>query len=111
MKSVSLQDLPAEGVSHNPDILKRVLIGPGEVDHLTNFSQATFRPGQVTTPHVHPTMHEIYLVERGTGRLVIDDKRVNLSPGVCVVVEAGESHSVDNTGSVDLVLTYFGIAV
>ncbi len=111
MKHVSLQDLPAQPVSHNPEILKRVMIGSGEVDHLTNFSQATLGPGQGTTPHFHATMHEIYLVERGFGRLSIDGRVVNLAAGVCVVVEPGEEHSVTNDGPDDLVLTYFGIAV
>lgn len=34
-----------------------------------------------------------------------------LTPGTCVHVAAGQKHSLKNTGDVDMVLFYFGIAV
>lgn len=111
MKYVSLDELPHEGVSHNPEIRKQVMLRHGELEHLTNFSQSRFRPGQVCAPHRHATMHEVYLVQQGTGTITIEGRAYRLAPGVCVAVEAGEEHSVANDGAEVLVLTYFGIAV
>ncbi|MGC8713853.1 MAG: hypothetical protein ACP5RH_15805 [Leptodesmis sp.] len=37
MKLTSLSDLPAEFVSHNPEIQKKMMLRPGDLPHLTNF--------------------------------------------------------------------------
>jgi hypothetical protein len=38
MKIVSLTGLPDQQVSHNPNIKRRVMITPGELGNLVNFS-------------------------------------------------------------------------
>ncbi|HEX7119007.1 MAG TPA: cupin domain-containing protein [Longimicrobiales bacterium] len=110
MIRVRLDDIAGEGVSHDPEIRKRVMIRNGRVPHLTTFAQSRFRPGQATTAHSHRDMFEIFLVEAGTGVVRIDGRELPLEPGVCVVIEPGEVHDMANTGNEELVLTYFGIA-
>lgn len=105
-----LQAARPEGVSHNPEILKQVLLRNGEVPHVTTLARAVFEPGQVCTPHVHDTMVEIYMVDTGAGEIEIDGSVVPLRAGACVVVEAGEMHSVRNPGKEPLVVRYFGIS-
>jgi mannose-6-phosphate isomerase-like protein (cupin superfamily) len=83
----------------------------GDLPHLTNFSQARFAPGQVAAAHAHTDMCEVFFVESGTGVIRIDGHDHALAAGVCIAVEPGETHEVSNTGSVDLVLTYFGLRV
>lgn len=109
MKIVSLAELPDEGVSHDPDISKRVLLRRGDVPHVTNLSHARLAPGQATRSHAHTTMHEVYLVLAGTGRAEVDGRAHALAAGTCVVVEPGESHVMRNTGADELVLAYFGV--
>lgn len=109
MKLTSLSDLPAEFVSHNPEIQKKVMVRSGDLPHLTNFSQARFAPGQIASAHHHADMYEVFFVESGTGVITIDRAPYPLTPGVCVTVEPGETHEVQNTGTADLVLTYFGV--
>jgi mannose-6-phosphate isomerase-like protein (cupin superfamily) len=106
-----LHALSVERVSHDPEIEKRVILCNGEVPSVTSFARARFTPGQGCREHVHETMYEIYLVERGQGVVEIDGQGVDLVPGVSVTVEPGELHRVRNTGAEDLVLIYFGIAV
>jgi quercetin dioxygenase-like cupin family protein len=65
MKKVSLTDVPEEGVSHNPEIKKRVLLRRGDVPHLTNFSRSRLAPGQTVSAHAHASLHEVFYVERG----------------------------------------------
>jgi hypothetical protein len=38
MKRAALDELPQLGVSHDPQIAKRVLLNRGDVPHLTSFS-------------------------------------------------------------------------
>jgi quercetin dioxygenase-like cupin family protein len=109
MKKVSLASLPAEPVSHNPEITKQVLLRRGDLPHLTNFSRSRLLPGQTAGAHAHAGMHEVFFVESGAGMMRVDDHEIALEAGVCVTVEPGESHEIRNTGAGVLVLIYFGI--
>ncbi|GAB4340748.1 MAG: hypothetical protein OHK0047_32140 [Leptolyngbyaceae cyanobacterium] len=109
MKLTSLSDLPAEFVSHNPEIQKKVMLRPGDLPHLTNFSQARLAPGQIASAHQHIDMYEVFFVMSGVGVITLDRTPYALTPGVCVAVEPGETHEVKNTGDEELVLTYFGV--
>ena len=109
MKITNLNRLSEQTVSHNPEIKKKVMLDFGDLPHLTNFSQATFSPGQVASNHCHQDMSEVFFVESGEGVISIDKKEFSLTPGTCIAVEVGEYHEITNTGKSDLVLTYFGI--
>ncbi|MCU0565890.1 MAG: cupin domain-containing protein [Oculatellaceae cyanobacterium Prado106] len=109
MKHLNLQSLPEEAVSHNPAIKKRVMLRPGDLPHLTNFSQARFAPGQVAAAHAHQDMSEVFFVESGHGVIRINGQDYPLAPGICVAVEKGETHELQNTSTEDLILTYFGL--
>jgi quercetin dioxygenase-like cupin family protein len=111
MITTSLNELPEEPVSHNPEIKKKVMLRFGELPHLTNFSQARFAPGQSAPAHAHQDMCEVFFVESGAGVIHIDGQEYPLVPGNCVAVEPGEVHEVVNTGTTELVLTYFGLRV
>lgn len=109
MKITNLNSLPQQQVSHNPEITKKVMLSNQDLPHLTNFSQATFAPGQVASAHAHQDMYEVFFVSAGKGIMRIDGNEHDLTPGVCIAIEAGETHEVINIGTGDLVLTYFGI--
>lgn len=111
MKRIALDNLPEESVSHNPAIKKKVMLRLGDLPHLTNFSQARFAPGQRAAAHAHSDMCEVFFVESGRGRIVINDLDYLLLPGVCIAVDAQEMHEVQNIGDDELVLTYFGLRV
>ncbi len=106
-----LNQLPPESVSHNPAISKRVMLRSGDVPHLTNFSQAHFATGQIAPGHAHEDMWEVFFVTAGYGIIRINGKEYSLSPGVCVTVEPGEVHQIENNGAEELILTYFGLRV
>ncbi len=109
MQQIQLHQLPHETVSHNAAIQKKVLLRAGTLPHLTNFAQAYFEPGQIADCHTHPDMNEVFFVQSGYGEIFIDQHCYQLLPGTCIVVEAGESHEVRNSGEERLVLSYFGI--
>ncbi len=109
MKQVQLAAQPEQPVSHNPEIRKRVLLRAGDLPHLTNFSQARFAPGQVASAHAHADMSEVFWVESGQGTIWVEGQAYPLTPGSCLAVEAGEQHEIANTGTTELILTYFGL--
>ena len=110
MKIVSLIDLPDEPVSHNPEIKKRVLLkGEDFPTCITTFAQARFKAGQSAGAHAHDHMYEVFLVEQGEGLIRVEGEELQVTAGTCAVVEPGETHDIINSGSVDLVVTYFGM--
>jgi quercetin dioxygenase-like cupin family protein len=111
MKIGLLSEITPAGVSHNPAILKRVMVRNGTVPHLTNFTQSVFPPGEVAPEHSHDDMYEVFLVESGSGVFVVNGETQSVGPGSFVLIELGDSHAIKNDGVNDLVLTYFGIEV
>jgi mannose-6-phosphate isomerase-like protein (cupin superfamily) len=111
MKIAALANLPIESVSHNPEIKKQVMLRRGDVPHLTNFSQAVLPPGQTANAHRHEGMFEVFFVQAGEGLIRVDDKEQRIEAGICVAVEPGEAHEIENSGPGELVLIYFGIEV
>ena len=109
MKITSLDNLPQQTVSHNPEITKKVMLSNKDLPHLTNFSQATFAPGQVANAHAHQDMCEVFFVSAGSGVIRIDGREYDLTSGIYVAVEPEETHEIINTGTINLILTYFGI--
>jgi len=111
MKTVSMKDIPEEGVSHDPQLRKKVIIGSGELPHLNKFAQARFAPGQIAHAHSHDDFYEIFLIESGGGMITVDGIEHPISEGMCVVFEPKEVHEVVNNNSQELVITYFGLEV
>ena len=109
MKKVSLDELPREGVSHDPQILKQVMLRRGDAPHLTGFSRATLQPGQTAHAHQHHDMFEVFFVESGRGSITVNGTEHQLARGVCLMVEPGELHEITNNESGELVLIYFGV--
>jgi len=109
MKRIALSDIEAVAVGHNPRIHKRMLLAPGELPPLVQFSQAVFPVGESVEPHHHASMHEVFFVQQGSGCITVEGIEHEVGPGSCLLVEAGESHALKNTGGEPLVLLLFGI--
>ncbi len=111
MKRIEINELPEQGVSHNARIRKREMQADGEIGPITTYSRAVFPPGEKADAHRHNDMAEIFTVESGCGEICINDMAYVFSAGIAVVVEPGETHEIINTGSTELVVTYFGVIV
>ena len=59
------------------------------------------KPGEEIGAEVH-TLDQFFRVEEGTGEAVLDGTRHPIRAGFAVVVPAGTSHNIINTGSVPL---------
>ncbi len=110
MKKVNISDIQEVGVSHNHDIMKKVLIDKGEIPQLMTFGQAIFKPGQSVDEHKHETMFEVFLIESGKAIFVVKGEKVELETGDCLTIEPNELHSQSNPYDEDVRWLYFGIA-
>lgn len=109
MKLIKVNDVPETPVSHNAKIRKKILVENGLVKGLTNYSRAVFPPGEKAGSHLHNDMAEVFTCESGLGEIRINDVGYVFSPGTTVVVEPGDVHEIINSGTTDLIITYFGI--
>lgn len=109
MKHGKLDHLPEQPVSHDPAIKKRVLFKHGEIPNVTQFSQASFLPGQIAPTHAHADMYEVFLCVRGTGSIVIDGDTYDLNPGHFFLCEPGETHEIVNDGNDALEILQLGV--
>ncbi|TVZ16247.1 cupin domain-containing protein [Maribacter sp. MAR_2009_72] len=110
MKLVDWNTLPDLGVSHNPDIKKRTLIGKDEIPRLMMYGTATFKSGQRVELHKHDTMYEVFHIQSGKAIFTVSGKEYELGPGMCITIEPGEMHGQNNPFNEDVSWVYFGIA-
>ena len=109
MKHGRLDHLPEQPVSHDPGIKKRVMFKHGEIPYVTQYSQASFQPGQIARTHSHADMYEVFLCLRGTGRIVIDGDTYDLTPNQFFLCEPGETHEIMNDGHDSLEILQLGV--
>ena len=109
MRLIKISEIPETGVSHNARVRKREILYNGEIGSISNYARAIFPPGENAGAHSHEDMTEVFTVESGCGEIRVDDVAYVFSDGMTVVVEPGEVHEIINTGSSNLVVTYFGV--
>ena len=105
----SFVDNVSEPVSHNHNIQKKVLVRRGDVANIMRMARSIFPPGEVADAHSHSDMYELFMARPGVGQFTIDGTLHELHKDSCIIIEPGESHIVENIGSEDLVLDYFGL--
>jgi mannose-6-phosphate isomerase-like protein (cupin superfamily) len=78
----------------------------GRSTGLTSHSLAviTHPPDSAARMHHHTMADEVYLVQSGRGQIRVDATTRQVSPGDVVVIRPGQTHTVWNEGSEDLVL-------
>jgi quercetin dioxygenase-like cupin family protein len=110
MRLINDKDLAETGVSHNPEIKKKVYLGGDVVPPVTTFSRATFQPGQSVETHAHETMHEVFYILSGKAVFIVEGNEITVTPGSCVLIEAKERHSQSNPFNEPVTWVYFGVA-
>jgi mannose-6-phosphate isomerase-like protein (cupin superfamily) len=109
MKLINIHEVAEVGVSHNAKIRKRPILEYGMVGRITQYARAVFPPGEQADAHRHDDMSEVFTVESGCGEIRINEVAYVFSKGLTVVVEPGEVHEIINTGTVELIVSYFGV--
>ncbi len=67
-----------------------------------SLAEATIPPGTRTQPHYHKLTEEFYYVIAGQGDMTIGDETQQVNIGDAILIPAGATHTLVNTGSGDL---------
>lgn len=57
----------------------------------------SLKPNEEIGMEVHPDNDQFFRIEKGRGKVIIDDNEYEVSDGTAVVVPAGANHNVINT--------------
>ena len=91
--------------------------GPGEVEIKHYLDKNEFRakcrlcaqlklsPGAGIGMHEHIDEDEVFIIQQGKALIVDNDKEIEVETGDAVLTGKGLSHSIKNTGDVDLLIT------
>ena len=109
MKLVHLEQVETQPTTHDPSILRRILLHESEMPASVRLSHAALAPGQRVEAHAHADICEVFYVLSGRGLITVEGSAHRIGSGSCMRVDAGEMHAVCNDGDDDLVLLYFGV--
>ncbi|MGB9790413.1 MAG: cupin domain-containing protein [Thermotoga caldifontis] len=104
-----------------PDSMRKELVsnmrggkGQVEITHLVDrnllanearlFAKLTLKPGTSIGPHRHENEFEVFFVLSGRGIFYDNDNPVEVQAGDVCLTMSGETHSIENNSSEDLVL-------
>ncbi len=62
-------------------------------------------PGSSIGMHEHAGEDEVYIVHQGNGLVNVSGKETGVAAGDAILTGRGASHSIRNTGDMDLVIT------
>lgn len=68
-------------------------------------AQLIIAPGAGIGAHEHINEDEIFIIQEGTGVAVDDGKEVQVETGDAILTGKGASHSITNTGEINLIVT------
>ena len=111
MKIIKLKDIIEEGVSHNPEIKKKIMIDNNQFNNIMSFGHAKFTSNQKTTPHKHNDMDEIFFITKGSGIFHTEKHNKKVSKGDCISIPAKEIHWQSNPFKNDFEMIYFGVLI
>jgi len=63
-----------------------------------------FEPGQEHGLHAHPGMDKVYHVLEGRGLFLLEERELEMEPGIMLVAPEGVPHGIRNTGEGRLVV-------
>lgn len=79
---------------------RKALIKTGDSrTKLQTVNDAHLDSGQGFEPHVHADCEEVYYFIEGEGTMTVNGRKILVGEGICMLVEAGESHGLKNTGA------------
>ena len=110
--SINAADTTSQIINHIDEILKDNPLKAGEKAQTITFAQddtisllvLRVTEGVWVKPHIHKTHDETIYIIKGTGQMLVNDKWVDIKPGILHFNPMGKVHSVKHTGNEPLVV-------
>lgn len=80
-----------------PDYFKQIIIDPNkEIESNLLLQKVKVKPNTEAKIHYHKNQKEIFIVTKGKGYFIVDDKKINTEEGDVLKILPNEKHTVGN---------------
>jgi mannose-6-phosphate isomerase-like protein (cupin superfamily) len=86
----------AGGIAH-------MILDTRHLNTLMFLAHASVEPGETLIGHVDP-MEEIYIIQKGRGRMQVKEDLCDVGPGDAIQIPIGHYHELTNTGDEEMTL-------
>jgi mannose-6-phosphate isomerase-like protein (cupin superfamily) len=86
----------AGGIAH-------MILDTRHLQTLMFLAHASVSPGHTLIGHVDP-MEEIYIIQKGHGRIQVDEETRDIKPGDAIHIPIGSFHELVNTGKGEMTI-------
>jgi mannose-6-phosphate isomerase-like protein (cupin superfamily) len=76
-----------------------------------NVTHVRIHPGETVPKHAHADEDQVYFVASGTGFVILDGERTEVSAGSSALIPLGTEHEITNTGSEPLDYVFFVVFI
>lgn len=76
-----------------------------------NVTHVQIHPGETVPTHTHADEDQVYYVATGTGFVVLDGQRADVTAGSSVLIPMGTAHEITNTGTEPLDYVFFVVFI
>ncbi|HSI20228.1 MAG TPA: cupin domain-containing protein [Verrucomicrobiae bacterium] len=73
-------------------------------NNAASYARLTMPVGARTTPHKHLVTHEVYIMEKGIGLLILDGEEMEVRAGDLIEIPLGVVHQLINIGDEEIEL-------
>lgn len=92
MRHITLKDSPQRPVSHDPSLIKTLIVDDGVLPGIKGISRIVLPAGKNVEMHTHQHGYEVFYIIGGTATALVEQETLSLGPGHCLIVEPGEAH-------------------
>lgn len=93
-------ELTHQGTTHQKRL---ITVDEHHTGDITTMNYAWLDPGSQLESHTHPDGEEFYFFLEGTGQILVGTEWLPVKPGDFVTIPAAFTHSLKNTGGINLV--------
>jgi len=89
-----------KSVSHNNNLIKRVILDNNSLPNLLQFAIAEFDSGEIIKPHSHVSMSEVFYVLSGKVQVIYNSENYIAKVGDSFLIRANNIHKlyfIENT--------------
>lgn len=76
-----------------------------------NVTHVRIHPGETVPKHTHGDEDQVYYVVSGTGFVILNGERTDVTAGSSVLIPLGTEHEITNSGAIPLDYVFFVVFV
>lgn len=98
----NIKELPIITTTHGVG-QKRILLNSQETSNFTQIAVTRLKAGEMAKEHLHPTMEEFFLFQKGDAIMTVGKKQIMCSSGDFISIPANTLHSLKATTDIEII--------